>query len=166
MPYLVGGKNKDSQVEEHCETVDVGGSIQGLVIVQYVSDGAGGYQIMEQPHLEATDSNFYAILDNVEAFILANNPPVGTGTNGSVTLTNADTIYAVPSSAPTANYVLVLYNGSDTDMFWGYQNSNANGILFRSGATATFDIGANQQIYTYCSSGSKVITYTTKEIPA
>ncbi len=92
------------------------------------------------------------------------NYPAGSGSNGSVTLTNADTAYAVPSSAPTEKYVLVLYNGSDTDIYWGYENSNSNGIILEAGEKVSLDLGANQQIYCYCGSAGKVITYSYKEV--
>lgn len=90
--------------------------------------------------------------------------PGGTGDNGSVTLTSANTAYAVPATAPTSNYVLVLYNGTAYDMYWGYENSNANGILLPAGGRATLDVGANDTVYCYCATASQAITFTYKTI--
>ncbi len=90
--------------------------------------------------------------------------PIGTGSNGSVTLTSANTAYAIPATASTKNHIIILYNGSDTDMFVGYENSNANGILLATGKTREFDLGADQQVYAYCASAGKVLTYSYKEL--
>lgn len=88
----------------------------------------------------------------------------GAGTNGSVTLTNANTAYAVPASAPTSRYTIVLYNGSDTDMYWGFENSNSNGIKIAPEGKVPISLGANQQVYVYCGTAGKTITYTLKEV--
>jgi len=96
--------------------------------------------------------------------IINANYPSGTGDNGSVTLTNADTAYSVPSTAPTSNYTIILYNSSDTDMYVGYENSNSNGIELPSGGRMSFDLGSGQQVYTYCGTSGKVLTYSLKEI--
>ncbi len=109
------------------------------------------------PATEEKQDNIITKLDEVSF-------PTGAGTNSTRTLTDADTSYSVPTTAPTKNYVLVLYNGSDTDMFWGYEDSNANGILLPSGGRVNLDLGANQQIYCYCGSAGKVLTYSLKEL--
>lgn len=109
------------------------------------------------PATEEKQDNIITKLDEISF-------PTGTGTNSTRTLTDADTSYSVPTTAPTKNYVLVLYNGSDTDMYWGYENSNANGILLPSGGRVNLDLGANQQIYCYCGSAGKVLTYSLKEL--
>jgi len=88
--------------------------------------------------------------------------PLGAGTNSSVTLTNANTAYAVPSAAPASSYDITLYNGSDTSIFLGYQNTNANGIELPPGDTASDRLGNGQQLYAYCASSGKAITFTTK----
>jgi hypothetical protein len=89
--------------------------------------------------------------------------PSGTGTNAAVTITTSAT--AVPASAPTKNYVLALYNGSDTDMYVGYQNTNSNGILLPSGGVMSLDIGYGSvsQVYVYHSgSGNKTLSISYK----
>lgn len=87
----------------------------------------------------------------------------GTGSNSAVTLTNANTSYAIPAAAPTKSYRITMYNGSDTSIYIGYQNTNANGIELPPGDSAEDDIGANQQLYAYCASAGKVLTCTVKE---
>jgi len=90
--------------------------------------------------------------------------PAGTGSNSTVTLTLANTAYSVPATASTKNHILVLYNGSDTDMYWGYATLTTGGILLPSGATTSVDLGANQTMFVYCTSAGKVINYTYKEV--
>jgi hypothetical protein len=102
-----------------------------------------------------------AILDKLE---LNTNYPVGSGSNGSVTLTSANTAYAVPATASTKRHILVLYNGSDTDQYWGYQNTNANGILIPPDGRVSLNLGASQQVYAYCATAGKIIKYSFKEI--
>lgn len=88
----------------------------------------------------------------------------GTGDSGSVTLTAANTAYAVPAAAPTGSYRLNIYNGSDTEIFVNYENSNANGMSLQSGERVEDDLGADQQLYAYCASSGKALTYTLKEV--
>lgn len=90
--------------------------------------------------------------------------PEGTGSNGTVTLTLANTAYAIPTVAPTTAYRVNLYNGDDTEIFIGYGNTNANGIPLYPGDKTEDDIGASQQLYAYCASAGKVLTYTLKEV--
>lgn len=88
----------------------------------------------------------------------------GTGTNSVKDLTVASTAYAVPATPPTNPYILVLYNGSAYDIYWGFQNTNANGILIAPGGIVTLELGANQSVYCYSATAGADITYTTKEI--
>lgn len=90
--------------------------------------------------------------------------PIGAGSNGSKTLTLANTAYAVPAVASTKNHIIILYNGSDTDIFVGYQNTNANGILLPAGGKMAFDLGISQRLYAYCASAGKILTYSYKEL--
>ena len=103
-------------------------------------------------------------LDDIIAEMTGVDFPVGTGSNGSVTLTTATTAYAIPATASTKNHILILYNGSDTDIFVGFQNTNANGLLLPAGGNASFDLGANAQVFCYCASAGKVLKYTFKEM--
>ena len=89
----------------------------------------------------ATETKQDEILAKQDDIINANYPS-GTGSNGSVTLTNANTAYSVPSTAPTGNYTIILYNSSDTDMYVGYEDSNSNGIELPSGGRMSFDLGS------------------------
>jgi len=100
----------------------------------------------------------------IDQFYIDDQYPAGTGSNGSVTLTNADTAYAVPPTAPTKKYILVVYNNSDTDIYWGYENSASNGVILESGEKVALDLGANQQVYCYCSSAGKTIVFSYKEV--
>ena len=117
-----------------------------------------GDRVMEDVHVRKSNG------DSVDSFGVDDQYPTGTGSNGSVTLTNADTAYPVPTTAPTGKYVLTLYNGSDTDMYWGFENSNTNGMLLETGEKVAIDLGASQSVYCYCGVAGKVITYSFKKI--
>ena len=96
--------------------------------------------------------------------IINNSYPTGTGSNGIVTLTNANTAYAVPSTAPTGKYELNLYNGSGSDIYVGYENINTGGSLITTGGTARILLGANQQVYCYSATVGVSVNYSYKEI--
>jgi hypothetical protein len=88
--------------------------------------------------------------------------PAGTGSVGTLTLTSASTAYTVPATAPTGKHILVIYNGSDTDVFWGYSTLTSGGIIIPAGRTLALKLGANQSIYLYCASAGKVVNYSVK----
>lgn len=90
--------------------------------------------------------------------------PEGSGFNGSITITNANTTYPIPITAPIRKYILVLHNRSDTDIYVGYENSSNGGVRIIAGGTATILLGVKQRVYCYCESAGKVINYTYKEI--
>ena len=90
--------------------------------------------------------------------------PAGAGANAGITLTNANTAYSAPASSPTKAYILALYNGSDTDMYWGFATLTSGGILLPSGGTLSLNLGANQGLFAYCTSAGKVLSITYKLI--
>jgi hypothetical protein len=116
---------------------------------------------------KVSGGNFIPIVKAVEdgtSSLLAGNYPAGASANGTVTLTLATTAYSIPASASAKSNVLIIYNGSDTDMYIGYDTLTSGGILLPSGGVMNFDLGANQVIYAYCGSAGKIINYTYKEI--
>jgi len=102
--------------------------------------------------------------NQITSFSVDDDYPSGSGDEENLTLANADTAYAVPSSAPTKKYVLVCYNGSDTDMYWSYKNSTSGGVILEAGEKVALDLGANQQIYFWCGSAGKVLNCIWKEV--
>jgi len=92
------------------------------------------------------------------------NYPAGTGDEENKILTNADTAYAIPTSAPSEKYVLVAYNISDTDMYWSYKNSTSGGIILETGEKVAICLGANQQVYVWCGGADKTVNLSWKEI--
>lgn len=108
--------------------------------------------------------NLKTSLEELEASVKEsiNLYPVGTGANGAVTLTAANTAYAIPASAPAGSYKITIYNGSDSVLYIGYQNTNSNGIPLSQGETLESELGASQQLYSYCTSAGKTLTYVTK----
>lgn len=88
--------------------------------------------------------------------------PVGTAANGSVTLTTANTAYAIPATAPLGSYKILIINNSNSVVYFGYANANTNGIPVNPGAMVEVDLGASEQIYAYCASAGESLTYTLK----
>lgn len=89
--------------------------------------------------------------------------PSGSGTNELRTLTNANTSYAIPSSAPTTGYRINVYNNSDSIIYIGYQNTNANGVAIYPTESIEDNLGSGQQLYAYCASAGKTLVVTYKE---
>ena len=93
----------------------------------------------------------------------------GTGSDLSLTLTSADTAYQCPAigSVPTKDYVLDIYNSSDSSVYWGWTSSIAGTSALRrlisSGGTLNIDMASGQSIYLVCASAGKVVAYGTKQ---
>jgi hypothetical protein len=100
----------------------------------------------------------------VEAREYLNLYPVWTGSNWAVTLTLANTAYAIPTVAPTWSYRINIDNQSDTSIFIGYENTNANWIELPPWDVLEDELWLSQQLYAYCASAWKVLTYSTKLI--
>jgi hypothetical protein len=87
-----------------------------------------------------------------------NSTALATWVSGSLTLTSATTAYLIPVSEQVGRRQLILYNGSDTNMFIGSSAVTvATGILLATGATMAIDAGAN--LYAICASAGKVLNY-------
>lgn len=93
--------------------------------------------------------------------------PQGSSANGTVDLTSANTWYAVPSTVPTSDYILVaaLETAVGT-VRWGYDNtgtpSATNGL--QSPSMLTIRLAANQSIYFASSTAGDDVNWTTKVI--
>lgn len=86
----------------------------------------------------------------------------GAGTDEAFTIVNANTAYAIPTTPPTAFYTLIIYNASDVDVFFRFTSGTTAGIGIASKTIFAVDLGANQQVYVYCSSANKVINLSYK----
>lgn len=93
----------------------------------------------------------------------------GTGTDLSLTLTSADTAYQCPESGsvPAADYVLNVYNGSDSDVYWGWSSdiaaTSAKRRIIPTGGTLSIDLAASDYLYLVCGSAGKVVAYGHKQ---
>lgn len=84
--------------------------------------------------------------------------PLATWVSGTLTLTLATTAYLIPASEQAGRRQLILYNGSDTDMFIGASTVTVdNGILLAAGGTMTIDAGPG--LYAVCAGAGKVLRY-------
>lgn len=93
--------------------------------------------------------------------------PEGSGENGTVDLTSANTWYAVPSSVPTTPYVLVASIENAVGIIrWGYSNSgtpsSTNGNVAPS--NLTLRVTGGQVIYFSSSTAGDDVNWTTKVI--
>ena len=90
--------------------------------------------------------------------------PKGSTGDGSLTLTNANQAYALPPSAPTGKYVLIVqpYENNTDDIFFNFGGSVSSGILVSNGLVLTINLGAGQQIYFWSPSAGQMVNYTYK----
>lgn len=91
----------------------------------------------------------------------------GSGVNGTVDLTSANTWYSVPSTVPTVDYILIatVENGAGTVRF-GFSNSgtpsSTNGNQF--GTDIIIRLRGGQVIYFASSTAGDDINWTTKTL--
>jgi hypothetical protein len=88
----------------------------------------------------------------------------GIGTDEIFTLTNANTAYAIPVNPPPQNYSLIIYNASDTDIYFRFTPGTTAGIKIAPESSLSIDLGANQQVYVYCEGAGKTINLSYKII--
>lgn len=74
----------------------------------------------------------------------------------ATTLTTADTAYLLPTTPQVGRRAIILYNVSDTDIFYGDNSvTTTNGILLASGAEVSLDISSG--LYAVCGTDGKII---------
>jgi hypothetical protein len=88
----------------------------------------------------------------------------GIGTDETFTLVSANTAYAVPTTPPTQPYTLIIYNASDTDIFFRFTSGTTAGVKITPESSISVDLGANQQVYVYCGTAGKTINLSYKII--
>jgi hypothetical protein len=88
----------------------------------------------------------------------------GNGIDTTFTLINANTAYAIPENPPTKDYILVIYNDSDTDIYFRFTEGTTAGIKIAPGNSLSVDLGPNQQVYVYCGAPGKTINLSYKII--
>lgn len=136
-------------------------SKEGRVLVEVDRTGGGGSGV-----INATGSPINpATEEKQDSIITAIRPLSGAGANGTVALTSANTWYAVPSTVPTSDYVLVatIENGLGTVRF-GFSNSGTPSTTNGNPAPGelTVKLAANQSIYYASSTAGDDINWTTK----
>lgn len=90
----------------------------------------------------------------------------GSSSNGSVTLSSANTWYAVPGTVPTTAYILVAtLETSIGTVRWGFSNSGTpsatNGNIAPSQLTVR--LAANQSVYFASDTANDVVNWTIKQ---
>lgn len=133
--------------------------------VEINANGTGAKRVL----LSGWDGSAFndGFIDNTGSVGFKERPPSGSGTNGTRDLTSADTWYAVPSTVPTSDYVLVVaIENSVGTIRWGYSNSGTpsatNGL--QAPSMLTLRLAANQSIYFASSSAGDDVNWTTKVI--
>lgn len=95
-------------------------------------------------------------------------PLSGASTSGTKDLTLADTWYALPSTVPASDYVLVVSKESVTGTLrWSFSNSSAPSATFGNRLTGTdivVELAANQVIYIASSNAGDDVNWTAKII--
>jgi|10_taG_2_1085330.scaffolds.fasta_scaffold68200_2 hypothetical protein len=110
---------------------------------------------------EFNNEDIQSVVD--DAFALS-----GASTDGSVTLTGADTWVPVPSTAPTSSYVLVVTKESETGTIrWSFDNggvpSATNGNkLVEDGRE--FVLAGSQVVYFGSTDATDVVNWSAKVI--
>ncbi|GBE16994.1 hypothetical protein BMS3Abin15_00826 [bacterium BMS3Abin15] len=92
--------------------------------------------------------------------------PTGSSSDGTIALASANTWYAVPSSAPTTDYtIIVSLENADGTVRWSFNNggtpSATNGNLVPN--HIAINIGANKTLYFGSSTAGDDVNYTVIE---
>lgn len=93
--------------------------------------------------------------------------PLGDASNGTVDLTSADTWYAVPSTVPTSDYVLIaVIESASGTVRMGFSNSGTPSATNGVQAPSIFEmrLAANQSVYYASSTAGDDVNWTTKVI--
>jgi hypothetical protein len=88
----------------------------------------------------------------------------GTGVDTTFTIAEANTSYAVPVNPPDRFYTLIIYNDSDTAIYFRFTSGTTAGIKIAPGHPFAIDLGPNQQVYVYCGAPGKTINLSYKII--
>lgn len=95
-------------------------------------------------------------------------PLSGAGAAGTRDLTLADTWYAVPSTVPASDYVLVVSKESVAGTIrWSFSNGSSPSITFGNRLSTNdliVELEANEFIYVSSTSGGDDVNWTTKVI--
>lgn len=85
--------------------------------------------------------------------------PTGTDYDNSVTMTSANTAYALPASAPTSPYVLIIYNTSTTGTIYIRKTTGTTlGVTpIAPGGSMEIEVGANKTLFAYSSTAGVVV---------
>jgi len=74
----------------------------------------------------------------------------------TTTLTTANTAYLLPSSEQSGRKCLVIYNSSDTDVYWGDSSvTTSTGVLLEAGEKVA--INSESGVYCVCGTNSKTV---------
>jgi len=162
----------ESQSQEHVEILTVlkEDNVKELSLLDKIEKGIRKLLIKESRDLGMNQVGISTggLSQVVSAAITEGLRPLcGASTNGQVVLTNANTWYAVPSTAPTSAYVLVATPETSVGTIrWAFANTgtpsttNGNFVI----GHFTVKLAANQVVYFGSSSGLDSVNFTTKII--
>jgi len=131
-------------------------NVLSLVFDTSAMDNADSLQIYyDDPDAGGTG---FAPVDSANlADIETNTAAIDSVISSVVTLTTLDTPYLVPSSEQADRRTVIMYNKSDTDIFYGDSSvTTDNGILIPAGGKDAVDVESG--LYIVCGTDSKEIT--------
>jgi len=96
------------------------------------------------------------IYDKIAGTLSISWKPFTTIATQEITLTLANTAYALPTSPQSGRQMLVIYNNSGSTIYWGGSNvTTANGVLILDGKHVV--IAASSGVYAVCGSAGKTL---------
>jgi len=95
-------------------------------------------------------------------------PLSGAGVAGTLALVSADTWYAVPSTVPTSDFILVVSKENSAGTIrWAFANSSSPSVTYGNrlgGNDLIIELAANQVVYVASSTAGDDVSWTTKVI--
>lgn len=110
-----------------------------------------------------TQGRLFVTADKTGTFLTVETAPTGALSDGTVTLTLANTAYAVPDSAvPTAAYLLIVSANvaNTTEMRWRVTSGTTGGNPIAPGASMTIRLPASQPLYLYSTAAGQIANYS------
>lgn len=125
-------------------------------------------ELIEDGESLATELNQTTIISHLSNIEGSLSPLSGAGAAGTVALVDANTWYAVPSSVPASNYVLVVSKeNASGDLRWSFANASNPSTTYGNKFNAddvVFELAANEFVYFSSTGAGDDVNWATKII--